>query len=189
MSNIGVFCGSSFGNSQRYMQAAESLGREIASGKHTLVYGGVDEGLMGVLASTCRKHGGIVRGIVPEVFRDKKLKLGNASEIEWVDSMATRKSVMIELCDCYVVLPGGAGTLEEFAEVWSWSHLVENPKTVVLYNVDSFYDLLLSFLEKASEQGFINPDFILDFPQADCAADAIKMALQPSVARPKWESR
>jgi len=186
MANIGVFCGSSFGTGPCYSLAAKSLACEIASGNHTLIYGGVDEGLMGLVAETCRLNGGIVRGIVPEIFRNKSLRFGQSHEIQWVNDMAARKSAIAEICDCYIVLPGGLGTLEEFTEVWSWAHLVENPKTIVLFNVNAFYDPLLKFLKQAAEQGFINPCFVAQLPQGTSACEVLELALKPSTALPKW---
>ena len=113
--NITVYCGASLGNDSTYQAAAKKLGKWIADGQHTLVYGGGKLGLMGVVADTVLAHQGKVIGIIPQFLQDREVAHPNLTKTVIVESMSERKNKMIELGDAYIALPGGPGTLEEIA--------------------------------------------------------------------------
>ena len=154
MKRICVNCGSSLGYSNCYMAMARELGQAILENQYELVYGGADVGLMGEVAGTVLKGGGVVRGIIPESFAHKVSHQG-LTELHVVGSMHERKQMMFDLSDAFVALPGGFGTLEEVSEILTWAQLGLHSKPCGLINVNGYYDLLLSFLDSAVTNGFM----------------------------------
>ena len=154
MKRICVNCGSSLGYSNCYMAMARELGQVILENQYELVYGGADVGLMGEVAGTVLKGGGVVRGIIPESFAHKVSHQG-LTELHVVGSMHERKQMMYDLSDAFVALPGGFGTLEEMSEILTWAQLGLHSKPCGLINVNGYFDLLLSFLDSAVTNGFI----------------------------------
>jgi len=154
MKQICVNCGSSLGYSNCYMAMARELGQVILENQYELVYGGADVGLMGEVAGTVLKGGGVVRGIIPESFAHKVSHQG-LTELHVVGSMHERKQMMYDLSDAFVALPGGFGTLEEMSEILTWAQLGLHSKPCGLINVNGYFDLLLSFLDSAVTNGFI----------------------------------
>ncbi len=123
MRRICVFCGSSAGDDPRYLEAAATLGQAIASQGVQLVYGGSVMGMMGRLAHAVQEAGGEVIGIIPGVLMNRELPSPEISELHVVKSMHERKTLMAELSDAFVALPGGLGTLEAFCELLTWGQL------------------------------------------------------------------
>ena len=136
---------------------AQTLGKTLVKHKLDLVYGGADVGLMGAVANAVIAGGGSVIGVIPKLFADKVSHQG-LSELHIVDSMHERKQMMTELSNGVIALPGGFGTLEEVAEILTWSQLGLNNNPCGLINVGGYYDKLLSFLDHAVCEGFIKKD-------------------------------
>ena len=154
---ICVNCGSSPGFNPCYMAMARRLGEALTDGQYELVYGGADVGLMGEVADTVLKAGGVVRGVIPESFAHKVSHQG-LTELHVVGSMHERKTMMFDLSDAFIALPGGFGTLEEVSEILTWAQLGLHSKPCGLINVDGYFDLLLSFLENAVSKGFMKQE-------------------------------
>jgi uncharacterized protein (TIGR00730 family) len=152
---ICVFCGSKDGAKDSFLKAAKDLGSWIASHKHDLVYGGANVGLMGAIADACLKESGNVIGILPEVLKQYEVAHPDLTEFHWVKDMHTRKAMMESLSDFFVALPGGVGTLEEFFEQLTWKQIGIHTKPVVLFNVDGFYDPLITFMQNVERMGFL----------------------------------
>lgn len=155
MKSICVYCGSNFGDSPLYRSAAEELGRALVARGQTLVYGGGNVGLMGVVADTVMQGGGEVVGVIPRSLLEREVGHRGVTRLEVVETMHERKSRMAELCDAFVALPGGWGTLEELAEAATWTQLGIHRKPVGLLNILNFYDPLLAYLDNAVAAGFI----------------------------------
>jgi len=136
---------------------AQRLGQALVDRKHELVYGGADVGLMGQVADTVMKAGGVVIGVIPKSFAHKVSHQG-LTELHVVDSMHERKTMMFDLSDAFIALPGGFGTLEEVAEILTWAQLGLHKKPCGLINVDGYFDLLLSFLDNAVSKGFMRQE-------------------------------
>jgi len=149
MKRMCVFCASSKGAQPTYVSRAAELGRLLAGQGYELVYGGGNIGLMGVIADACLAAGGRVIGVIPKALMDKELGHTGIQDLRIVDSMHTRKALMAELSDGFIALPGGFGTLEEFAEILTWGQLGIHRKPCGLLNVAGFYDHLLKFLDHA----------------------------------------
>jgi uncharacterized protein (TIGR00730 family) len=136
------------------MTMARRLGVALAERQYELVYGGADVGLMGEVADTVMKAGGVVRGIIPASFADKVSHQG-LTELRVVPSMHDRKKMMFDFSDAFIALPGGYGTLEEVAEVLTWAQLGLHAKPCGVINVEGYFDPLLAFLDNAVAKGFM----------------------------------
>ncbi|XP_043713580.1 cytokinin riboside 5'-monophosphate phosphoribohydrolase LOG5-like isoform X2 [Telopea speciosissima] len=154
---VCVFCGSSTGNRNCYRDAALELGEELVSRRLNLVYGGGSVGLMGLVSQAVHHGGGHVLGIIPKTLMCKEITGETVGEVKPVADMHQRKAEMARHSDCFIALPGGYGTLEELLEVITWAQLGIHDKPVGLLNVDGYYNYLLTFIDKAVDDGFIKP--------------------------------
>lgn len=175
MKRICVFCGSSIGNSEVYIQAANDLGKELAKQGIELVYGGASIGTMGAVADSVLANGGRVIGVIPKGIADLEVAHTGLTELEVVADMHERKARMMELADGFIALPGGLGTLEELFEVLTWLQLRFHAKPCGVLNVASYYDHLLSFLSHANEQGFAKKDHIESLQISDNSEEMINL--------------
>jgi len=144
--SICVYCGSRAPAAGPYAEAATAVGRWIGEHGAQLVYGGGNNGLMGVMASAALSAGGRVVGIIPQALVEKEWAKQDCTELHVVSNMHERKHQMAERADAFMALPGGIGTFEEFFEVWTWRQLGYHDKPVGLLNLDGYYDELLGFL-------------------------------------------
>jgi len=188
MNSICVFCGSSLGNDPIYQQMAEATGQAIASQGQTLVYGGGRSGLMGVVANSALQAGGRVIGVIPEALVDRELAHTGLTELHIVKNMHERKTKMAELSDAFVALPGGAGTLEEIFEQWTWSQLGIHQKPCAFLNVDGFYDGLIQMIQGSVERGFSQERFVNKLIVAGQIEDILAAFSAYQPATPKWTS-
>ncbi|XP_073026666.1 cytokinin riboside 5'-monophosphate phosphoribohydrolase LOG5-like [Primulina eburnea] len=154
---VCVFCGSSSGKRECYGEAALELGQELVAKRLDLVYGGGSIGLMGLISEAVHRGGGHVLGIIPRPLVGKEKTGETVGEVRMVADMHQRKAEMARHSDCFIALPGGYGTLEELLEVISWAQLGIHDKPVGLLNVDGYYNNLLTFIDKAVDDGFIKP--------------------------------
>ena len=153
---VAVYCGSRFGDSPAFADAARHLGRLIGQSGATLVYGGGRVGLMGTVADAVMAAGGQVVGVIPQALMDREVGHAGLTELHVVQTMHERKRLMAERADAFISLPGGIGTLEELYEVWSWQQLGYHDKPVALLNVDGYYDALLEFHRVMHARGFVS---------------------------------
>ncbi|CAN8257290.1 unnamed protein product [Cochlearia groenlandica] len=155
--SICVFCGSSNGKKTSYQDSAIDLGKEMVRRNIDLVYGGGSIGLMGLISQAVHDGGRHVIGIIPKLLMLQELTGETIGEVKEVEDMHQRKAEMAKHSDAFIALPGGYGTLEELLEVITWAQLGIHNKPVGLLNVDGYYNYLLSFIDKAVEEGFILP--------------------------------
>ena len=152
---VAVFCAAAEGVQPAYREAARKLGQELAQRRIGLIYGGERLGLMGAVADAVLEGGGHVVGVIPQVLVDHEIAHKGVQELHVVDTMHTRKKLMGDLADAFLILPGGFGTLEELFEVLAWQTLKLHAKPVVLINVAGFYDKMLEFLDVCEHQGML----------------------------------
>ena len=155
MKRLCVFCGSSVGVRPAYTSAALAMGRLLAARGITLVYGGGNVGLMGVVADAVLKAGGHVIGVIPQALAERDVAHTGLTDLRIVHSMHERKAMMAELADAFIAMPGGVGTFEEFFEAVTWSQLGLHRKVCGLLDVEGFYGPMTAFLDRAVEEGFI----------------------------------
>nr|XP_043612855.1 probable cytokinin riboside 5'-monophosphate phosphoribohydrolase LOGL10 isoform X1 [Erigeron canadensis] len=154
---ICVFCGSSPGKNPVYRLAAIQLGNQLVERNINLVYGGGSIGLMGLISQAVYDGGRHVIGVIPKSLMPKEIIGETIGEVKPVSNMHQRKAEMARQADAFIALPGGYGTLEELLEVITWAQLGIHEKPVGLLNVDGYYNSLLSFIDKAVDEGFITP--------------------------------
>jgi uncharacterized protein (TIGR00730 family) len=159
LKRVAVFCGSSTGNGTRYLDAAVALGNLLASRGIGLVYGGAHVGTMGAIADATMTAGGEVIGVLPESLRERELAHRDITELHIVGSMHERKAMMADLADAFLALPGGAGTLDELFEIWTWAQIGLHEKPIGLVDVDGFYQPLLRMVEHMVDHGFTKPGY------------------------------
>jgi uncharacterized protein (TIGR00730 family) len=155
--NIAVFCASADGAQPEYRAAAIELGTKMAQRKLGLIYGGAKVGLMQAVADASLAAGGEVVGVIPHVLVDLEVAHQGLTELHVTDTMHTRKALIGERSDAFIVLPGGFGTLEEVFEVLAWQTLRIHSKPILLLNTLGFYDTLLAFLDQAVREGMLKP--------------------------------
>ena len=174
--SLCVYCGSREGVAGAFVQAAAQVGRWIGEKGGQLVYGGGNNGLMGVMANAALEAGGRVVGVIPSALVEKEWAKLDCTELHVVDNMHERKRMMAERADAFLALPGGIGTFEEFFEVWTWRQLGYHDKPVGLLNLDGYYDALLAFLRSSVAHGFMN-DWQMDLVRVGTQPDPLLQGL------------
>ena len=154
INSICVYCGASSQVDQAFKDDAARLGNILAKEKVRLVYGGGKVGLMGIIAEAVFRNGGEIVGIIPEHIQNKEIRNTDVTELYVVDSMHTRKRMMVEKSDGFIVLPGGFGTLDETFEILTWKYMGLHDKPVVFVNTRNFYAPLMGMVDHMVESGF-----------------------------------
>ncbi|MDO8363254.1 MAG: TIGR00730 family Rossman fold protein [Actinomycetota bacterium] len=185
-----VYCGSNAGNSPTYAAIARKLGGAMANRGIGLVYGGGSVGLMGMIADAAMEAGGEVIGVITDQLVNAEVAHRDLARLEVVPTMHDRKARLSELADGFVVLPGGFGTVDEFAEMLTWNQLGIVAKPVVLLDVEGYWEPMLAWMDKAVECGFVRPPHRMLAQRALSVDEAIALALAPVPATPhKWLDR
>ena len=186
---ICVFCGSTFGNNEVYANAAREMGRTLAAHKIGLIYGGGRVGLMGTLADAALNAGGAVIGVIPQSLVEREIQHTGLTELHTVATMHERKSKMAELADAFIALPGGAGTLDEIFEQWTWAQLGIHRKPCGFLNTNGYFDPLRKMIEQMTGEGFLRPEHaaMLVFDTEPAAIiEAFRDYTHPAA---KWQAR
>jgi uncharacterized protein (TIGR00730 family) len=184
---IAVFCGSNTGLGDAYIEAATALGTAIGRRGLTLVYGGTNKGLMGLLADAARAAGGHTHGVITQRLADRGHLHPDLSVSEVVGSMRARKARMADLADAFIALPGGIGTLEEFMEIWTLNQLGEIDKPAGLLDVKGYYQPFMAFIDHMISQRFLPPEHrngIVIAPEPEALIDGLASFRKVTV--PKW---
>lgn len=187
LSAVCVFCGSSRGEGERWATTARSLGTLIADRGIDLVYGGGQVGLMGEMADAALAAGGRVVGVIPSGLFSREVAHRGVTELHEVGSMHERKALMYDRSDAFIALPGGFGTLDELAEVVTWTQLGLHGKPTVLLDVDGFWDPFVALLDGMMTSGFLKPQNRELVHVRDTPADALDhLAAADPVYVEKW---
>ena len=157
ISRVCVFCGSSVGKRKIYEETAKEMARALSARGINLVFGGGSVGLMGVISDEMLRHDREVIGIIPHGLSVREVAHLNLTELRVVRSMHERKSLMAEMADAFIALPGGFGTFEELFEIITWGQLGIHNKPIGILNVEGFYDQFLALTDHAVSEGFIRP--------------------------------
>lgn len=157
MRRFCVYCGSSPGARPEYVAAARELGAALAERRVGLVYGGARVGVMGEVAAAALRAGGEVIGVIPRALAEREVAFRELPDLRIVGSMHERKALMAELADGFIALPGGFGTIEELAEMLTWSQLGIQAKPCGIVNVAGYFDHFIAFLEHAIAERFVHP--------------------------------
>ena len=161
--SICVFCGSRPGRDPAYEAAATEFGTRLAEEGWRLVYGAGDVGLMGAVARSAQVAGAETFGVIPTHLVRAEVGKTDLTHFVITENMHERKKVMFMNSDAVVVLPGGAGSLEEFFEVLTWRQLGLHDKPLYLLDLNGFWSPLTGLIDHVIDQGFADPslrDFI-----------------------------
>ncbi len=156
LNRIAVYCGSASPDDPRYIQLAYDVGRGLAERGIGVVYGGGRLGLMGATARGALEAGGEVIGVIPDALANSEVANHDCTKLYTVGGMHERKQRFTDLSDGFVTIPGGVGTMDELFEAWSWNALGYHNKPFAILNVAGYWDSLIDFLDKMSEQGFVS---------------------------------
>ena len=157
MNKICIFCGANFNGDTLLIEAIEQLAEVMVNQNITLIYGGGKVGIMGLVADAILNKGGKAEGVIPQFLMDKEIAHTGLTKLHVTASMHDRKQLMSDLCDGFITLPGGLGTMEEFFEVLTWLQLGLHNKPVAILNTNGYYDMLLLQLDVMVEQQFLKP--------------------------------
>ena len=184
--NICVFCGSREGNDSNYVKAARDTGRMFAERGIALVYGGGKVGLMGAIADAALDAGGEVVGVMPRLLVEREISHPRLTQLHVVASMHERKQKMSELSNGFIALPGGAGTLEEIFEQWTWAQLGIHAKPCAFLNVLDYYSHMKTMIQSMVAQGFVKREHA-DMLMVESDIEAILRAFATyTPPDPKW---
>ncbi|WP_424940254.1 TIGR00730 family Rossman fold protein [Aliiroseovarius sp. S253] len=178
--SICVYCGSRMGGDPAYRGSAETLGAALANNNWRLVYGAGDVGLMGEVAKAAQTAGADTFGVIPEHLLNWEVGKRDLTSFIVTENMHERKKVMFMNSDAVVVLPGGAGSLDEFFEILTWRQLGLHKKPILLLNVNGFWDPLIGLLDHVITQGFAEDSlkgFVTVVDDVDQAVAALRDAL------------
>ncbi|MEM6693391.1 MAG: TIGR00730 family Rossman fold protein [Pseudomonadota bacterium] len=171
--SICVFCGSREGANPAYMAHATALGRALASENWRLVYGAGDVGLMGAVARAAKDAGGDTFGVIPVHLMAREVAKRDLGQFIVTENMHERKKVMYMNSDALAVLPGGAGTLDEFFEVLTWRQLMLHAKPIYLLNTDGYWDPLAALIDQVIDKGFADASLRGFFDLADSVEEMV----------------
>ncbi|HET9028611.1 MAG TPA: TIGR00730 family Rossman fold protein [Candidatus Aquilonibacter sp.] len=155
MPRISIFCGAHAGETPVYRNIATAATRALVAAGYGIVYGGGRVGLMGAVADAALDADGEVIGVIPHALATAEVAHHGVTQLHVVQSMHERKALMADLCDGFLALPGGYGTMDEFHEILTWRQLGIHNKPIVLFNVEGYYDALLALYERMLDDGFV----------------------------------
>jgi uncharacterized protein (TIGR00730 family) len=189
MKSICIFAGSNLGNSLEFKEKTQELGKLIAEKGLSIIYGGSNNGLMGVIANEVLKNGGKVIGIMPRGLIKGENVHSHITQLVEVDTMHERKAKMSELADGFIALPGGLGTFEELFEVLCWAQIGIHKKPIGVFNINSYYDPFLNLVSHSIQAGFSNdaPKRIINSSSEPETLLSMMMNYVPDIADYKWK--
>lgn len=181
---IAVYAASSTKVKQEYIDSSYLLGKMIAEHNHTLIYGAGAVGLMGAVASGVLDNKGQVIGVIPQFMVDQGWQNDRCTELIVTRDMHERKAYIAEHADAMIALPGGIGTLEELTEILTWKQLGLHTKPIVIFNIQGYYDTLLTFFRQMIDENMIR-DIHLNMFRVAHRAEEVLTAINEC---PKWDS-
>lgn len=152
--SVCIYCGSSNDVAEAYKKTARDVSATLAKQGMKIVYGGGHVGLMGIVADAALQAGASVIGIIPEHIRVGEVQHTGLTELHVVPDMHTRKRMMVERADAFVILPGGLGTLDEAFEILTWKKLKLHNKPIIIFNQDGYWDPFLALVDRTIKEGF-----------------------------------
>lgn len=180
LQSVCVYCGSSNQIADKYKKATEQVGSGLAQRGTRVIYGGGHVGLMGLVADSAIKAGGQVIGIIPEHIRGQEVQHMGLTKLHVVPDMHTRKRMMVEHSDAFVILPGGLGTLDEAFEILTWKKLKLHNKPIIIFNQDGYWDEMLGLIDKTISVGFSQPSDRVLFKVATSVEEIFAILDEPT---------
>ena len=184
--NIAIYCGSSFGKSDEYVEKTKILAQKLALKNYNIVYGGSLQGLMGIVSNESLKYNNTVTGVITYDLVTKEIENKNITKIYKVDTMNQRKAKMEELSDAFIAIPGGYGTLDETFSVLTAAQIGYHEKPFAFYNVNGYYNKLIDFLENCVKEGFVGKKFLDMLIISDNVDEIISRIESYKAPQSKW---
>ena len=170
-----VFCSANQQIDPEFFTMTEELGKWAAENGHSIVYGGVNQGLMECVGKAAKENGGRTIGVVPTIV-EKTGRTSDYVEIEIpCDNLSDRKQLMMDQSDVFIALPGGIGTIDEIFTVASSATIGYHQKKVILYNMKGFWDSLIALLDDLQSKGMIRGDWQDYIKTADSIEEISRM--------------
>ena len=170
--SVAVYCSSSSTVPEFYKNAAKELGETLAKNKIELVYGGSNQGLMGITARTVLENEGKVYGVIPRFLDAKEGSYDGLTELHYVDSMHIRKNMMFDRADAFIILPGGLGTMDETFELLTWKQIGLHKKNIIILDIEKYWSpIFIDFFDRMIEQNFVRPEDLNLFTLVERVAD------------------
>ena len=179
--SVCVYCGSRFGRDPAHKETAQALGRALAAEGWRLVYGAGDVGLMGEVARAAQGAGGDTFGVIPAHLLALEVGKRDLTRFVVTETMHERKKVMLMNADAVVVMPGGAGSLDEFFEVLTWRQLGLHAKPIILLDVAGYWAPLKALMQHVVDTGFADPSLI-EFVQSGGSAEEVMALLRRALS-------
>ena len=154
--NITLYGAASDRIDRAYIEGVEALGRAMAKRGHAMVFGAGSTGLMGAAARGMVAEGGRIIGVTPHFMHELEPVFAQCTEIIHTETMAERKNIMEEKADAFIIGPGGIGTFDEFFQILTLKVLGRHDKPIILYNINSFWDNMISVIGTDLIKGFIS---------------------------------
>jgi len=173
--SVAVYCGHEFGNNPAYAKDARKVGELLARSKITLVFGGGNVGLMGIVAESALQNGGEVIGISTQHVVSKQEPAHEGLDVKIVDGLSARKEEMFELSDAFVILPGGLGTLDEVTDVMTKQQVGESCKPIIILNTANYWEIFGKLIVHMDQEGFIEKTSDYNITIANTPEEMIKI--------------
>ena len=154
--SLTIFCSSSNNLNPEYYNISKKIIKIIAKYKYSVVYGGGQVGIMGVIARKALELGINITGVIPKFLNTKEIMFNEINTLKIVEDMSERKKILFDLGDAFIALPGGTGTIEEISEVISWKILGLHNKPIMIMNINDFWCPLLEQFKKINKEKFGN---------------------------------
>jgi uncharacterized protein (TIGR00730 family) len=180
--SVCVFCGSAPGAKPSYSAAARELGTALAKRGCTVVYGGGRLGLMGIVADAALAAGGAVIGVIPRMLIERELAHPKLTQQHVVDTMHERKTLMADLSDAFVGLPGGMGTFDELVEIVTWAQLGLHAKPVIVANIENYFAPMYAMLDYAVAEKFVSAESRARWRNAESVDGVMRILSKEGVA-------
>lgn len=150
---ICIFCSANQQIDPDFFAMTEELGRWAAKNANSIVYGGVNQGLMECVAKAAHEAGGQTIGVIPRIV-EKSGRISDYVDVEILcDNLHDRKQLMEDKADVFIALPGGIGTLDEIFTMAASATIGYHDKKVILYNMKGFWDSLIQLLDELQAKG------------------------------------
>ena len=184
--NIAIYCGSSFGKSDEYVEKTKILAQKLALKNYNIVYGGSLQGLMGIVSNESLKYNNTVTGVITYDLVSKEIENTNITKIYKVDTMNQRKEMMEDLSDAFITIPGGYGTFEEIFDVIASAQIGYHKKPCAFFNINGYYNYLIEFLRNCEKEGFIKKDYVDMLIISDDIDEIIEKISTYKAPKDKW---
>jgi len=152
--SLTIYCSSSNLLDKKYYNLATQIGEFLGKKKISIVYGGGKVGMMGKISHASINSGGEVIGIIPKFLSSIEIIDSNISKIIIVKDMSERKKKLFQMGDAFLILPGGAGTIEEATEIISWSNLKLHNKSIIIFNFENYWNSMIKMYNNVIKKKF-----------------------------------